>query len=645
MIKIGRENQIVIHKSAFIQVLGMSAHTVNRYTRQGGLFENYQDEKGVWVYYNSLSDAYQLRVRTEICQHKEPLAYLADLYQVSFSTVGEQLKNLYAEGFKTYAHLFQGNRQRAAQKYAMANYLTQEYFPKHHLSLSNLKFIRQNIASVYAHLGAKPSNAVKLQRFLKDFAKADMEKRLALCSNGLLCNKNAKKMNYELLKTKVVVLRAHEANFSISHIHTLLGKICADHNMACPSMSWVAKVCKEPKIENMTGITRGLRQLSVPVWTPTAKPQKAGVCWQIDGTRLNFVAHKDQDGKDKFLYIVAVMDLFSGCYVGTYLGHSENRYAVMGALQNACENTGYLPKNIVIDRFPGHNTQDFRTLAEKLTLQYGVHIRISSEATGKAQIERSFRTFQETILQGSALYYGEGITSKRSFAHRSEAYIKKLKKLNLGLETAIDEAIRVIDAYNQTPLCFLSKTNKETRSRQELHDEHVLEQTQKLAPKDKAFLFFRHLQNKVSGGNICFTHQGINRYYQLPEELVMTYNNVRLDVYSDENNPQEVHVYQGEQYLATLPEFLPIDVFAEPERLQKATERKKRILAMTRNELKAMQAKANIDPSQLFDVDYTHLLSPKSTPKALKHKTEEQALGSTELSTEQGLYKDAIWKI
>jgi hypothetical protein len=38
------------------------------------------------------------------------------------------------------------------------------------------------------------------------------------------------------------------------------------------------------------------------------------------------------------------------------------------------------------------------------------------------------------------------------------------------------------------------------------------------------------------------------------------------------------------------------------------------------------------------------MLTPKSTPKSIKHKEEERFLNK-DISTDEGMYKDAQWKI
>jgi hypothetical protein len=300
-----------------------------------------------------------------------------------------------------------------------------------------------------------------------------------------------------------------------------------------------------------------------------------------------------------------------------------------------------LPENIVIDRFPGHNTQEFRTLAEKLTLRYGVQIKVTSEATGKAQVERSFRTWQSTCLQTSAFYYGEGITSKGDAAHRSEDYLKKMRKAPLTLDVALLETARCVNMYNETQLNLLGKS-KETKSRQILHDEQISMNVTRLAQQDVAYLFYTQTHSKVSGGNIKITYQSQANFYPLPENMVMEYNNVQLDVYYNEGNLSVAYAFKGERYLTALSSVKPIDVFSEPERMKEATERKKRVLAMQRNELKAIEEKAGA--KEVFNTDYLAMLTPKSTPKSIKHKAEERFLNK-DISTDEGMYRDAQWKI
>jgi hypothetical protein len=91
--------------------------------------------------------------------------------------------------------------------------------------------------------------------------------------------------------------------------------------------------------------------------------------------RVNITSHTD-DGKDKFLMVVAIRDVHSGDILGYSFDHSENRRVYENAMAMAVQKQVILPYEIVTDRFPGHNTsRNGRTICKNGTL--GVHIEFS----------------------------------------------------------------------------------------------------------------------------------------------------------------------------------------------------------------------------------------------------------------------------
>jgi hypothetical protein len=193
---------------------------------------------------------------------------------------------------------------------------------------------------------------------------------------------------------------------------------------------------------------------------PIALPLFAGDCWQMDGTRINMVSHVAEDGKECFLYIVAVRDVYSGEYLGWSYGYNEDHTMYINALQMACEATLHLPYELVRDKFPGHNTQAWKQIEESL-IKYGVKITETHLAQGKAQMERAFGTLQSVFMANTPYYYGEGIRSTRRYAHRSAEYLQQLKKVRKQIGWDFDTACNVQDGvmerYNTTVISTYSK--------------------------------------------------------------------------------------------------------------------------------------------------------------------------------------------
>ena len=55
----------------------------------------------------------------------------------------------------------------------------------------------------------------------------------------------------------------------------------------------------------------------------------------------------------------------------------------------AVENTGYLPYELITDRFPGHNTDEVKRLITHFKM-LGVKVSITHKPTGKPHVERGF---------------------------------------------------------------------------------------------------------------------------------------------------------------------------------------------------------------------------------------------------------------
>lgn len=189
----------------------------------------------------------------------------------------------------------------------------------------------------------------------------------------------------------------------------------------------------------------------------------AGDCWQVDATRINMIAHKANDGSEKFLYIIAVRDVHSGDVLGYSFDYSENRWSVINAVKMAVQESGYLPYEIVFDRFPGHNTEEAKRLFADME-QMGVKVTIAHDAKAKAKLERWFGTLQSVFMMDSQYYYGEGIKSTRTHNHRSPEYLERLKresaKAGYSLTEAYNEAETVVEAYRTTAYSYYSRKNR-----------------------------------------------------------------------------------------------------------------------------------------------------------------------------------------
>jgi len=277
-------------------------------------------------------------------------------------------------------------------------------------------------------------------------------------------NQNARKLDDEELVSWIVQMRGMPQNFTHAHIVRKCRQMCQITGKPVPSDSWFAGQLAAPTTKFLTSAgrygERGMRGQVYRGYTPVANAIFAGDAWQADGTRVNMVPWKDANGREQYLYMVVIRDVHSGAVLGEHYCLHEDRWAYLNALRMAVNTAGHLPHALLLDRFPGHNTPEWQTVEQRLTM-FGVDVSYKHTAQGKAQLERWFETLQSVFFQESPYYYGEGIKSTRQAAHRSAEYVRAVRKVangqGWGFDAAVREASGCIAAYNRTALNTYSR--------------------------------------------------------------------------------------------------------------------------------------------------------------------------------------------
>jgi len=271
-------------------------------------------------------------------------------------------------------------------------------------------------------------------------------------------NKNAVKYQDKQLIAWLLYLRSRPENYSNAHIARRVRRMCQLSNKPCPSKSWIEQFFANPRNKFLTGAKRhrgGRKGADYRDYLHIQGAIYAGDCWQMDGTRVNFLPHLTKDGSEKSMMIIAVRDVHSGDIVGYHLDTKEDRYGYLHALNMAVQETGHLPYELVHDRFPGHNTDEWKLLTRRMERE-GCKVTITSTATGKSHVERCFGTLQDVFMQDSPWYYGQGIQSSREAAHRSPDYLvaakKRARREGFDFDAAWRAASQVVHAYRNTPL-------------------------------------------------------------------------------------------------------------------------------------------------------------------------------------------------
>jgi hypothetical protein len=384
----------------------------------------------------------------------------------------------------------------------------------------------------------------------------------------------------------IINMRYEGKNFTNSHIIRKVQWLCSISDKKVPSDRWIGEQMETANNKFLTAAGRygakGKFGQEYRGYTPFANALFAGDCWQVDGSRMNLVNFKQKvtiideaTGKERkldketFLTCVAVRDVHSGQVLGHCFNLAENRWTYIQAIKMAVETAQYLPYEIVFDRFPGHNTEDFKNFVVDLENR-GVKVTITHLAEGKAKMERWFGTLQTVFMQDSNYYYGEGIQSKNAYAHRSKEYLKELRKEankeGWNWDTACDEASNIIEAYNTTKYSYYSRKFKHIDfTPVQVHEQSEKPNVKDFSKADFAYLFGIKRKEKIANkglvkfqvSNIMFNYRCANydviSKYQYVTVCYMLEDMSSIELYEISNTPLKKHLGSAQEIKDIVP--------------------------------------------------------------------------------------------
>lgn len=375
-----------------------------------------------------------------------------------------------------------------------------------------------------------------------------------------LGNDNAEIYNDSVVFGWAMNLRANGANFTDIHIIRQIWEACERTGRAKPSKRWFGqKIFEKAYTDFLTAQKRYGSSKRANVhksYIPFMDAFYAGDCWEVDATRVNIIAHQSEDEKgnkiEKHLMVVVVRDVMSGDVLGYDFTYAEDHASFTRAMKMAVQTAGYLPYELVTDRFPGHKHEAIQRLFERLEA-LGVIVTISHNAKQKAGVERWFGTFQSVVLMGSKYYYGEGITSTRLTAHRSPEYLAALKKesrkAGFDLVAAYTEVETLIEQWRSIKYSYYSRKHQNLeKSPKELHNESEKPNVRFTNQTQVSMLF--DLKKEITirnNGQLMLEIQGVKYFYHIaPEDysVMAEYDNKRVLVGYDVNDLSEVHLFR-----------------------------------------------------------------------------------------------------
>lgn len=381
--------------------------------------------------------------------------------------------------------------------------------------------------------------------------------------------------------------------------------MCAIAQKNAPSFSWIEHFFADKANKFLTGAARhrsGRKGANYRDYLPIAGALYAGDCWQMDGTRINFIPHRSEDGSEKSLIIIAVRDVHSGDIIGCHFDTKEDRYGYIHALNMAVVETGHLPYELVHDRFPGHNTDEWSIITEKMKRE-ATKVTISSTATSKAHVERCFSTLQDVFMQDFPWYYGQGVQSRHEAAHRSPEYLVSVKKRarreGWDFNAAWRSAMQVVHNYRTTPLSEYSRKNSEVHeSPQQLYQVSETPNVNKVDDFTRVELFGTMRKQTIRNNGIIRMRIHKAEYVYKIDDYDIIKHYKKVNVYYDLEDLSKIYLFAPEDsinthFLCEVQEERAVQVYgpnADYERLAKMKKKRKEIRERRQQELEEVVA-------------------------------------------------------
>lgn len=540
------------------------------------------------VRYDTLADKYKERLKARLWGGLAPGEWLAVQESVGAKQQSEGVANvlrdacetLYMKWMYDYAPVVkhtQNERLRVRQQRCLARAAAVleglgRYYIENGLSWRESGPVKQATEWLkeqqgrYFPLKYVPMNAVILKEKLREIWVEGREYTSVISLPRQGNNNHAEHKEDVEVRAWCIQARMSGKNLSVAEIARRVRRACELVEKAVPSVSWIDQLLRQTAIKRMCadsrwGVGSG-RGDFYKGYIPTTRALYAGDCWQMDGTRVNILSHASNDKKQRFLTIVAVRDVYSGDILGVGFGLVENRWMYLDAMRMAVENAGYLPYELVHDKFPGYNTEEMGVTWDILK-KLDVKRTVTAVATGKAQTERWFGTWQSVFLNREKYYYGEGVRSTRAYAHRSSEYLAKLRKEaqeeGFDFDAAWQMAWRAVCGYRNTPIKHYSKKQIDATP-MELHEQCEKPHVKVLERWELARVFWPQTTLQIRRNMVTLTVQKQEYMYAVPQVLL---NQESLTIrYNQKDLSTVVAFYEGGVVLAgELKQLNPVNVY------------------------------------------------------------------------------------
>lgn len=329
--------------------------------------------------------------------------------------------------------------------------------------------------------------------------------------------------------------------YGTPYMHRVICEYCERYGYAKPSLSWVKKNYYEmlPIAYKERYGADDFNYQHLP-YAGIIPAEKRNEQWQIDGWRLPFY----MDGW-RTLTLFKVLDACSRKIVGYWVGDTENTETILKGLENAVQNTGVLPCEIVSDNHSFNQTKEAENFKE-LVAARGCTWTVTSNPRHKSLVERSFSTFGTCFCKDKRGYVGEGIRSRRKNARTTQEELDKYTRS--GRFYSEDElkslAAALVEEYNNTGI----NGHASPAEVYEATAENALPQSE----ADKVQLFIRRTEATVRRGQIDIVRSGIKHEYQLNAKNFVNINSQKVGVRYADYNLLYVYDLKTDEFICTV---------------------------------------------------------------------------------------------
>lgn len=362
-----------------------------------------------------------------------------------------------------------------------------------------------SLGSVYAAFNTIYPGKYSYHRFARNMRRIETEGAQRLVIDRRSGNNH--KIN-DVVKKWLLDAMSSGKKYGPTAIHRMIGDLCGEYSYKAPSLSWVkANYYKMLPLVTASRCGSDEQIYNELPYAGIIRASAPGGQWQIDGWQLPFY----MEGFHK-LTLFAVMDAHSGRIVGYHVADTENTETILKGIENAVNNTGILPREIVSDNHSFNQTKEAENFKEALA-KMGCTWTVTQNPRYKGIVERSFGTFGETFCKPMYGYIGQSIRSRRANSRTSQDLVTKYTRSGgwLTKDQIKLIAVQCVERYNAT--CIGKRTESPDAMYQKTDNIGI--------PVDfmhRIALFTRKGLYKVKKGQINIERSGIVYEYQLNAE-------------------------------------------------------------------------------------------------------------------------------